>query len=112
MSFFGLILLFLLFWFIILPLFKVGYRIHSGYRQYKRAAEAMRGETAADAEPQRRRGGWSYPATRRHKVFSRDAGEYVKFTEISSDDTEAAEQVDYVEETQITDVEWEDLPRN
>lgn len=110
MSFFGLLLLILFFWFILLPILKVGTRLYGGYRQYKRATEAWRNATV-EPEPERRHGGWSYPARAQHrKVFDRDAGEYVKFKEMPADGAPTSATAEYVEETQITDVEWEDLP--
>lgn len=110
MSFFGLLLLVLFFWFILMPILKVGTKLYGGYRQYKRATETWRAATV-EQESERRRGGWSYPTGRqRRKVFSREAGEYVKFKEMPSNGAPAPTAVDYVEESQITDVEWEELP--
>ncbi len=45
----------------------------------------------------------------RQKVYSRDAGEYVKFEEMPPSPTQTERSTETFTETQITDVEWEDI---
>lgn len=63
-----------------------------------------------------RKGGWSAPLRRRKKI-GQDVGEYVRFTETDVTKTETetnrteAGSYRVTREEQVTDVEWEDLPR-
>ncbi len=97
MSLFGLLFLFLIIYFIVVPLIK-----------FRQATSAFRA-AAEQQQPRQRRGGWSAPAGQRQKVYSRDAGEYVKFEEMPPSPTQTERSTETFTETQITDVEWEDI---
>lgn len=73
------------------------------------AGQGRRGEP----EPRERKAGWATPAARRKK-FGRDIGEYVEYEEVATNPTppatKRAENGGYTRcESQIVDVEWEDI---
>lgn len=74
-------------------------------QQFDRAA----GHTAS---PRERKGGWSNPLKRRKKIDPA-VGEYVRFTETATTvtaETDSEHKTEIHAESQITDVEWEELP--
>lgn len=83
--------------------------LHKSLNQYARRAES---QFAAGQAPRERKGGWSNPLKRRKKIDPA-VGEYVRFTETSATATgttdQQTERTDVHTETQITDVEWEDI---
>lgn len=73
------------------------------------------------ARPQEREAGWSAPVARKRKKIDPNVGEYVAYEEVTtraSDATDArtgaagSGRRDYgAREPQVTDAEWEDIPR-
>lgn len=72
-----------------------------------------------DRQPRSRKEGWSRPSSGKSKKIDRNIGEYVDFEEITvyaksagasgdADGTRTAKKTQSVE-SQITDVEWEDI---
>ena len=98
MSFF-IFLIFIFFFIVAFPLLHV---VAAFLNMKRRVANAFGGKEKpekANEEPQRR------------KVYDKDVGEYVKFEEIAvdkSDDT-PMEKVEYREESQVSDVEFEEI---
>lgn len=108
MSLFGLLFLFLIIYFIVVPLIKLGTRIYAARRQFRQATSAFRTDSGQQ-QPRQRRGGWSAPAGQRQKIYSRDAGEYVKFEEMPPSPNQTEHSTETFTETQITDAEWEEI---
>ncbi len=116
-SIMGYILLFLLFmalWWVMKPFVRI-------YRNVRRAQRGewidlndLFGTPGAQRpkreEPQRNTAGWSGLRRKKKKIDS-DIGEYVKFKEMPADPASSTRsaQADFVEEQQITDIEWEDI---
>lgn len=111
MSFFAVILIFLLIFFVVIPIFRVGAAIYRARRQARQffdnfgrnGAGAPADETAAAPKPKKK------------KIDPAD-GEYVQFEEIESTTTvdsktdSAGHTTTTVEtEQQIVDIEWEDI---
>lgn len=98
MSFF-IFLIFIILFIVAIPLLHV---VAAFLNMKRRGANAFGGKEKpgkANEEPQRR------------KVYDKDVGEYVKFEEITvdkSDDT-PMEKVEYREESQVSDVEFEEI---
>lgn len=120
MNLFGLLLLFILGYFIIWPVVKVLIRINAAKRRFREMMNPGQASAAGfgpDRES-RRKGGWSKAPRRRRKKIPDGTGEYVAFEEITVSATEESAsregagrttRVDYTAEQQIIDVEWEDV---
>lgn len=98
MSFF-IFLIFIILFIVAIPLLHV---VAAFLNMKRRVANAFGGKEKpekADEEPQRR------------KVYDKDVGEYVKFEEIAVDKSDDApmEKVEYHEESQVSDVEFEEI---
>ena len=124
MSFFIII-----FWaFFLWILFKAVRFVWRGVGQYKKQRDAWEQfyRQATGQEPPRQRQRTRSDSRkkkseprRRRKIFSREDGEYVEFEDIIVSETETTSRTDNsdtkkrtttVTESQIVDVEWEDLP--
>ena len=98
MSFF-IFLIFIILFIVAIPLLRIAAAL---INMKSRVANAFGGKEKpgrANEEPQRR------------KVYDKNVGEYVKFEEIAvdkSDDT-PMEKVEYREESQVSDVEFEEI---
>lgn len=116
MTFFILLILFLLF--IILRPFWKGYMM---FRRYKQTVRSAFGEDPFANARQNRQGQRQHAPQRHHqrKVFTKDMGEYVSYEEMTdvspsakaSASTQSEKSYHASEEQQITDAEWEDIPR-
>ncbi len=115
MSFFALLLLFILGYFILWPLLRAVWRIRAAQRNFRDmmsgASAGFGGGVPSDAGE--RKAGWS-DKPRKPKKISSDTGEYVAFEEITVTDSQqttvnADGSTDFVHEQQIVDVEWEEL---
>lgn len=113
----GYLLLFLLLmalWWVVKPFVRI-------YRNVRRAQRgewidlndifgtpgAQRQESPREAR--RNSGGWS-GIRRKKKKINPDVGEYVKFKEVPADPAAPSPaRAEFVEEQQITDIEWEDI---
>lgn len=98
MSFF-IFLIFIILFIVAIPLLHV---VVAFLNMKRRVANAFGGKEKpkkANEEPQRR------------KVYDKDVGEYVKFEEIAVDKSDDApmEKVEYREESQVSDVEFEEI---
>lgn len=98
MSFFIFLILIILF-IVAIPLLHV---VAAFLNMKRRVANAFGGKEKpgkANEEPQRR------------KVYDKDIGEYVKFEEIAVNKSDDApmEKVEYREESQVSDVEFEEI---
>lgn len=109
---FGFLLLILLI-FIFLPLFKIGWQVWSNMRRMRRF---MSDPQEYFRRQQQAQGGSAHPqqkARRKAKKIDRDTGEYIGFEEVEvSREERAADRnhtVNYKEESQITDIDWEDI---
>ena len=111
MSFFAVILIFLLIFFVIIPIFRVGAAIYRARRQTRQFFDSL-GRNAAgnrsDETP-------ATPKPKKKKIDPTD-GEYVQFEEIDStttvnSSTDSAGRTSTTVETeqQIVDIEWEDI---
>ena len=114
MSIFLILLLIFLFY-LLRPAFKVWQTMNRLRREARSAFEqgASSYRRSGDTGNYRsRRRQESAPCHR--KLFSRDMGEYVAFDEISEERSSTSPDGDkkttVVTESQVTDVEWEDLP--
>ncbi len=110
MSLFGLILLILFLWFVLRPVLKFFLTVKRLQNEARRATGQGRHSEHSQRE---RKAGWTTPAARRKK-FGSDIGEYVEYEEITATSTppatKQAESGGHTRtESQIVDVEWEDI---
>lgn len=115
MSFFLFLLLALFVVYVLMPLVRVYLRV----RRQQQAFNDLFGGRARQRQPRgggERPGGWSTrPAStpRKKKKIDSSVGEYVDYEEIvettSTTDTAGNAHTDFKRESQITDVEWEDV---
>lgn len=110
MSLFGLILLILFLWFVLRPVLRFFLTVRRIQSEARRAAGQ---ERQGEPKPRERKAGWTPPAARRKK-FGSDIGEYVEYEEITATSTppatKQAESGGHTRvESQIVDVEWEDI---
>lgn len=115
MGFFGLLLLLILIWFVVVPLLRVASAVNKARKTFRQAQHvyerAQRGES-----PFERKAGWSQPHPRRKRIDP-SVGEYVKFQEIRLTAEELRERSDGTAEytrstyaeSQVEDAEWEDI---
>ncbi len=112
------ILIFLLIFFIVVPVVRVMYKVWVLRRQMRRfmedpfGAQAF-GQQPHGGQPPRDSGSRRQRQNRRGKKIPRDVGEYVAFTEYEGH-TETAQTTSgrHVRtESQITDVEWVDIEK-
>lgn len=105
----GELLLLLLIFFVVIPLFRAGIAVYRArkaakqfFNQFKQGAQSEYNRTYG-AEPKR-------PAPKRKKINAED-GEFVAFEDIPGDSPsgESAAETKVVVEQQIVDVEWEDI---
>lgn len=119
MSFFLILILAFLGYYLLLPAFRV-WRTMSRLRREAREAfqQGVSGAAYGYGRNDNGRNGGrrrrEAPKKARRKVFTRDMGEYVAFDEIKVEQTSTSEigetSRSTVTESQVTDVEWEDLP--
>ena len=111
---FGFLLLLLLI-FILLPVFKIGWQIWSNMRRMRRfmadPQEFFRQQQGKAASAQRPH---AHAPRRKAKKIDRDTGEYVRFEEVEVSEQELADAqnrrtVSYITESQVTDIEWEEV---
>lgn len=102
--------------FIVWPLVKTFIRINRMRRQARDIFNSHYGrqtsQQADTASSAGRKAGWSRPAASKAKKITKDVGEYVAFQELppqysGNDSSKGGATV--VSESQITDVEWEDI---
>lgn len=109
-------LLILLFFFVIWPAIKRIWRVWCLHTVRKQAGnifeQAFGGANYPEPETRRRRAGWS-KATQVHKKIPHDVGEYIQYEDVECSSTiytNTDNTTTYTStETQITDVEWEDI---
>jgi hypothetical protein len=112
MTFFLLLLLIFFIW----PLIRVVYALWKLRRQSRQAFEQMNNfqAGAAGSARQERRAGWSSPtATPHKKKIDSDTGDYVAYEDIEaapSAERQAPQSYSGEVESQVSDVEWEDIP--
>lgn len=107
----GAFLLFLLIFFIVIPLAKAFWAIYRQMRQVRSFMNDPAGYYSRTAGKQKKRKQEPQKQTHR-KVFTKDMGEYVDFEEIRSDSPQqnvSSDEVKYKKEEQVTDIKWEDL---
>lgn len=108
MSLIFFILLILFVWFILLPALKV-YRAYSNLR--KQARDFFGGNPRTDKQTPH--GDPSRAPKPKRKKIDPNIGEYVEFEEITVSTTSTSENghttTNYRRESQVTDVEWEDI---
>lgn len=125
MSLFALILLFILVWFVIIPVVKFLWRANRQAKQWRdlyRQATGQSGGNPFGGFGGRTRREQPEPQPKRKKVFTKDVGEYVDFEEIT--DTESATSspsgttyerttthTRYTgpRESQVSDADWEEV---
>lgn len=112
MKIFGIIILIVVFYWIVLPLARLYLRIRKARNQFRDIYNNFPGSNAARDRTHGNRAANTH-TTPKAKKFRPDEGEYVDFEEIDATyceyDPEAGE-VRYEREQQVTDVEWEDIP--
>lgn len=108
MSFFGFLLLVLLF-IILKPLIRVIWTVWKAMRQVK--------NMNADASRQQSHRPGNNRPRRKKKIFQRDEGEYVDFEEIEVTETRSTDTAgnrrytgSRPADSRVTDAEWEDIP--
>ncbi|WP_295732548.1 DUF4834 family protein [uncultured Muribaculum sp.] len=112
------LIIFALFIFVLLPVFRLGVSLFRAYRHVKRRAEAFAG--TGRARPGEQETTQSYGKRRRarhsaRKVFHPEDGEYVRFEEIEVDIVQEQERrrrygdTAFRMEEQVSDAEWTDL---
>lgn len=76
----------------------------------RQAYQTMYGNKTKE-RPAERKAGWSATPKAKKKKIDRSIGEYVLFEEMPCTDTgtRPSQPADFVIESQITDVEWEDI---
>lgn len=109
MSIFGAIFLFLLIWFVIIPLVRIAIAVHRARKRVREVFGGMGGSTddvgnsRSDNEP-----------PRKAKIIDPSVGEYVAYEDIivSAEETNknSGTTTRYTIEQQIVDAEWEDIP--
>lgn len=106
MDFILIILLFLIVYLIILPLFRVGSAVYKTRKQMRNFFDGMNGAGTRQQQAHQQ------PEPRKKKFNSTD-GEYVDFEEIESAPTQQQANTgthkDYSNSSQIEDAEWEDV---
>lgn len=111
MSLFGLILLILFVWFVLRPVVRFFMTVNRLQREARRAANP---DPRGASKPRERKAGWTAPASH-HKKIDRNIGEYIEYEEITTISTppapdDGADKGNYIHtESQIVDVEWEDI---
>jgi len=123
---FTILILIIVFYVFVRPAWKIWSAVNSARRQAREMGDAFRRAAGVDPAEERRRGeerrrasrkgGWTSPAPRRKKIDP-GVGEYVKFKEVSADDTAStssdagggAAATAAQSEPQVVDVKWEDV---
>ncbi|MDE6277274.1 MAG: hypothetical protein K2M06_04115 [Muribaculaceae bacterium] len=108
MSLIGLLLLFLIIYFIVVPLVRAALGVRRMRRQWQQRVDDFRrtagfSDARGQAEPQ---------APARKKKIDADTGEYIAFEEITVETTTRTEEgttKQTIVEEQIEDVSWEDI---
>lgn len=119
MSFFTILFLILVFWWVIRPIWRVATAVNRARRQARQMADAFNQSTTGQGRPrQERKAGWSTP-TPRKKHVAKDVGEYVAFEEVSASETfETTETSGNTATTEtlrsetwerVSDAEWEEI---
>lgn len=109
MSIFGAILLFLLIWFVIVPLVRIAIVVHRARKRVREVFGGMGGNAEASDDNRH----YNEPP-RKTKIIDPSVGEYVAYEDIivSSEETNkhSGTTTRYTIEQQIVDAEWEDIP--
>ncbi|MCD8395103.1 MAG: DUF4834 family protein [Bacteroidales bacterium] len=119
MSFFTIIFLILVFWWVIRPIWRVATAVNRARRQAQQMADAFSGQSRQGRQGARqteRKAGWSTP-TPHKKHVAKDVGEYVAFEEVTTSETTQSTQSTasgtdtFQSETweRVTDAEWEEI---
>lgn len=111
MSFFLILILAFLFYYLLRPAFRVWRTMNRLRREAREAFQ--QGASGYRPTGNDRRRQQEAPKPEHRKVFTRDMGEYVAFDEIKVEQTEPSSNGETkkstVTEAQVTDVEWEDI---
>lgn len=127
MSIFGLLFLFIILWFLIIPLVKLLWRANKQARAwrdfYRQATGTGSGASSRSRSPFGSARKQQQHRQQRAKVFTKDVGEYVDFEEITDTETTTTTgrgsttertrthtRYQGPAEPQVTDAEWEDIP--
>lgn len=107
MSFFGLLILLFIIFFVLRPLLKIWSAANSVRKQYNEMRDRA-------SQSQQRSGASGNSGKRNSKVYSQQAGEYVEFEEIKGSRPQSSSQNDAStdpidEEPLITDVPFEEI---
>ncbi|MDE6574891.1 MAG: DUF4834 family protein [Muribaculaceae bacterium] len=115
------LLLFILIIFILWPFIKLAWKLWRNVRQAQRFMRDPFGEAMRQAQEQARRSEGTHTRnygtntasySSKKKKIGRDVGEYVPFTEVADQQTAKtadSAKTNYTTESQVSDVEWEDL---
>lgn len=108
----GYFFLLLFIFFIVIPLFRVGWRAWQLHRQWRRATEDLRSAFGGTAGQQRRPADNPAPKRRKKKIDP-EVGEYVAFEEIKSEATASyttdGKTSSFRAESQVEDAVWEEI---
>lgn len=116
MSFFGLLLLAALFFFVIRPIFRILWRAYRQKRALEEMWRQMCGQDTGSRTNSRRHASKTSKTPHRKKKIPKDVGEYVDYEEIdehinpNSPKTDDTKRYTGPAEPQVSDAEWEDLP--
>lgn len=108
----GTFILLLFIFFIVIPLFRVGWRAWQLHRQWRRATEDLRNAFGGGQGQQRPGNGNPAPKARKKKIDP-EVGEYVAFEEIKSETTTSytteGTTSSFRAESQVEDAVWEEI---
>ena len=119
MSFFLFILLLFLLYFVVVPLVKIGTKIHQARKSWREMYRTMSGAGGFGQQSRQSQNGYGRAhdpqPKRKKKKIDPSVGEYVAFEEISVAESEKKSSSDngkkssYTEEQQIEDAVWEEI---
>ena len=109
-EFLGLLLLFFIIFYIIVPLVRFGFKVRRMRNQFRDQMNGFRRAADEKFRNERRSSGFSKPK----KKIPGDVGEYVEFEEIEIHEenqtlSDSDNARNFVREEQIVDVTWEDI---
>ena len=112
MSIFGIVLIIIIVWFVLRPIFRVWLAVHRARRRMQDFARAAGFDPTGRGDNGDRTRTAPQPQPRRKKIDP-SVGEYVAFEEVSvsATDNERTHTRHKVKpESQVVDIDWEDLP--
>lgn len=104
------LLLFIIIFFIIVPLGKIALQVYRTRKQFRDLYNSFRGNSGTQGSADRSGAAYRTPERKKKKIDP-SVGEYVAFEEISETVTYSeTTKTDFRPEPQISDAEWEEIP--